>query len=399
MELGRGYKAKNGRKMMNSDSGTVLVIRIPDAQVLRIVSRSLLLAMVLAAMLFLGPIAKGFSLSSNSAVASAFEDAAASSWSINAEMLSLILRDLGEEGLFKKEGKALILSPPHGFEGVALLNNKVDVVMDSDLLTHSFLPEESYDFVFTPSFQDADFADRILKVDGIVAFPLSTNPSHDGFRKLPNYRVVYLKRYGSMVVAWRKVGLANKLVDSSPKRELCQLATEAKTKALKGLEDVLLEPPSAKSKKNLKIKYLPDLLGDSLEGYKRRVFVTVGLPEENNGAIQWFEQNYPKKTAKFGIHSLLGAPENLAAPPTDVSAWLSKHVKEEEYVVMKAEADVVEEMMKKKTMHLVDELFLECNNEWWQTGKRKNSSRAYWECLALYGRLRDQGVAVHQWWG
>ena len=22
---------------------------------------------------------------------------------------------------------------------------------------------------------------------------------------------------------------------------------------------------------------------------------------------------------------------------------------------------------------------------------------AYWECIALYGRVRDLGVAVHQW--
>jgi hypothetical protein len=66
---------------------------------------------------------------------------------------------------------------------------------------------------------------------------------------------------------------------------------------------------------------------------------------------------------------------------------------------MKAEANVVEEMMRKKTICLVDELFLQCDNEWWQTRRRKKSGRAYWECLALYGRLRDEGVAVHQWWG
>nr|AFK46323.1 unknown [Lotus japonicus] len=67
---------------------------------------------------------------------------------------------------------------------------------------------------------------------------------------------------------------------------------------------------------------------------------------------------------------------------------------------MKAEAEVVEEMIKERTIYLVDELFLECKNEWWQKkGKRKKSRKAYWECLALYGRLRDEGVAVHQWWG
>ncbi|KAK7363096.1 hypothetical protein VNO77_05225 [Canavalia gladiata] len=103
----------------------------------------------------------------------------------------------------------------------------------------------------------------------------------------------------------------------------------------------------ANSNKNFKIKYLPELSGECLEGYKRRVFIGVGLPEENTAAIEWFERNYPKKSPKFEIHSRLVAPKDLVVPHMDVSAWLYKHVKEEEYVVMKAEADEVEEMMKK----------------------------------------------------
>ncbi|KAJ1386999.1 hypothetical protein SESBI_40313 [Sesbania bispinosa] len=372
-----------GRFGLNSDA--VLVIKVPNAQVLRILSRSLFLAMALAALPLLVSFLRGSLVSGFDATASG---------SINVEVLNLVLHDLGAEGLLKKEDKALILSPPREFEGgVTLLNwnSEIDMVMD-----------ESYDFVFTPSFKDAVFADRVLKNNGIVAFPLSVNPSNGGFRKPSNYRIVYLRRYGSIFVALRKIGQANNLVDSSPKRKLLQLATEAKTGALEGLEGPLLEPPRrafAKSNKKLKIKYLPELLGDSLEGYKRRVFLGMGLPEENKAAIEWFERNYPKKGTKFQIHSLLVAPEDPLVPHTDVSAWLSEHVKEEDYVVMKAEADVVEDIMKKRTIHLVDELFLECNNEWWQKGKRKKSGRAYWECLALYGRLRDEGVAVHQWWG
>ncbi|XP_061341154.1 uncharacterized protein LOC133287539 [Gastrolobium bilobum] len=407
MELGRGYRSKMNKHHLHGggislNSDTVFVIKIPDARFLRIVSRSVFLAMALATLPFLGSILKGFSPSLGT-VDSGFD--ATASGNINAEVLNSILHDLGEEGLLKKEDKALIVSPPHGFEGVAMLNlnSEVYVAMDSDLERRSSFPDESYDFVFAPRFEDAMFADRILRINGILAFPLSSNPSNVGLRKQSNYRVVYLRRYDSIIVAMRKIGLANNLVDSSPKRKLCQFATEAKTTALKGLEDVLLEPPKqqafAKSNKNLKIKYLPEVLGDSLEGYKRRVFIGVGLPEENKGAIEWFERNYPKKSAKFEIQSLLDAPEDPVVFHTDVSDWVSKHVKEEEYVVMKAEADVVEEMMKKRTICLVDELFLECNNEWWQAGKRKKSGRAYWECVALYGKLRDEGVAVHQWWG
>ncbi|KAL2318631.1 hypothetical protein Fmac_032507 [Flemingia macrophylla] len=60
-----------------------------------------------------------------------------------------------------------------------------------------------------------------------------------------------------------------------------------RAEALKGLEDVICKPPRkalVKSRKYFSnIKYLPDLLGDSLEGYKKKVFIGVGLPEEEKG--------------------------------------------------------------------------------------------------------------------
>lgn len=140
MELVRGYKARNWEKMKHLHGGridfnfdTVLVIEIPNTQVIHTVSRFLYLAMVLLMLLFLGFILKGFSSSSHSAVFSGFGDSAFGS--TNAEILNLVLRDLGEEGLLKKEDKALIMSPLHGFEGIAHLNNEVDVIMDTDLET------------------------------------------------------------------------------------------------------------------------------------------------------------------------------------------------------------------------------------------------------------------------
>lgn len=383
---------QGGRIGLTSDA--FLVIKVPDTRFLRVVSRSLFLALFFVAFPFLGSFLKGLVVSGFDAIV---VNASTSTFvSMNVEVLNSILHDLGDEGLLKKEDKALIMSPPRGFEGGDSLlnwNSEVDVVMH----------DESYDFAFAPSFEDAVSADRVLKIDGIVAFPLSLDDSSNaGFRKQSNYKVVYLRRYDSIFVALRKIGVENNLVDSTPRKRLCQFATVAKTTALEGLEDALLEPPrqdSAKSNKNLKIKYLPELLGDSLDGYKRRLFIGVGLREENKAAVEWFERNYPKKSTKFEIHSLQVASEEPNVPQTDVSAWLSKHVKADEYVVMKAEADVVEEMMRKKTICLVDELFLQCNNQWWQTGERKKSGRAYWQCLDLYGRLRDEGVAVHQWWG
>lgn len=383
---------QGGRVGLTSDA--FLVIKVPDTRFLRIASRSLFLTLFFVSFPFLGSFLKGLVVSGFDAIV---VNASTSTFvSINVEVLNSILHDLGDEGLLKKEDKALIMSPPRGFEGGDSLlnwNSEVDVVRH----------DESYDFAFAPSFEDAVLVDPVLKIDGIVAFPLSLDDSSNaGFRKQSNYKVVYLRRYDSIFVALRKIGVENNLVDSTPRKRLCQFATVAKTTALEGLEDALLEPPrqdSAKSNKNLKIKYLPELLGDSLDGYKQRVFVGVGLRDENKAAVEWFERNYPKKSTKFEIHNLQVAPEEPNVPQTDVSAWLSKHVKADEYVVMKAEADVVEEMMRKKTICLVDELFLQCNNQWWQTGTRKKSGRAYWQCLDLYGRLRDEGVAVHQWWG
>ncbi|KAK4252779.1 hypothetical protein QN277_014324 [Acacia crassicarpa] len=410
MEMVHGFnQPKNGNKIksfhggpripLNSD--TVLVVKIPDVQILRIMSRSLFLAMSLLTLPFLGSILKGLSSSSSSSSfshSSVHPEFDPEPPSINGVLLNFLLHDLADEGLLRKDDKALVITPPNGFVDVIPFNNEVEVVLGSDLERKISIPNESYAFVFVSTSEDAEFVDRILKSDGIVALPLGTNPSN-AFKEKPNYRIVYLRTYSSIIVALKKTG-----TESSSKRKLCQLETGAKKVVLNGLEEVFLEPPKkslVKSNKYLKkIKYLPNLMGNSLEGYKKRFFIGVGLPQENKVTIEWFKKNYPK-SQHFEIHNLEVQPKDQSLPQTDVSDWLTKHVKkEQDFVVMKAEAEVVEEMIKKRTICIVDELFLECKNEWWKSGRRKkNNLRAYWECLALYGRLRDEGVAVHQWWG
>ncbi|KAL2342066.1 hypothetical protein Fmac_010006 [Flemingia macrophylla] len=361
---------------------TFLVIRIPDALVLRILSRSLFLAMVLATLPFLRTVPRGFSSTYHS------NHPVLPSGSLDVGLLNSIFRDFADEGLLRENDKVLVVNSaiPSGF------GDKIDVVVDSDFERKDLFSDESYDFVFTSGSIDAEFINRVLKIDGIVALPLGAKPLNSAFKEQTNYRVVFLKRYGFVIVALKKIGPAIRLFvdsdsDSSPRRKLLETGAEA----LKGLEDVLSEPPRkalVKSRKYFSnIKYLPDLLGDSLEGFKKRVFIGVGLPEEEKGVMQWFEKDYPKKNTQFETHSLTVATEDR-----------SKNVKKEDYVVVKTEAEVVEDMMKKRTIGLVDELFLECKNEWWQTRKRKNNETAYWECLAFYGRVRDEGVAVHQWW-
>lgn len=252
-----------------------------------------------------------------------------------------------------------------------------------------------------------------------LAFPLSGIAEQASIlREKSNYKIVYLRRYSSTIVAMRKIKIHGvdemsvALASSYAKRRLLQSATEAsKAEALQDLEEVLLEPPRkrwvSKDLKNYssKIKFLPQLLGDnSLEGFRRRVFVNVGFPEQSKDVTKWFHRNYPKMKQEFEVFELNVVPEEgtskLASTQNDISDWLKENVSDEEFVVMKAEAEAVEEMINKRTIHLVDELFLECNNQWWKVGKKKSGSRrAYWECLALYGRVKDEGVAVHQWWG
>lgn len=138
----------------------------------------------------------------------------------------------------------------------------------------------------------------------------------------------------------------------------------------------------------------------SLATYPRRVFIDIGLPEKDGGSgTEWFSKNYPTKNKNFEMYKIIemvAAAEDSSVAQIGMWDWLRKNVKEEEYVVMKAEAEVVEEIMRSNSMGLVDELFLKCKPK---QRNRRRSRRAYWECLALYGKLRDEGVAVHQWWG
>ncbi|RZC15803.1 uncharacterized protein LOC114409191 [Glycine soja] len=190
-------------------------------------------------------------------------------------------------------------------------------------------------------------------------------------------------------------------------RKLCGYTPEAKKAALQKLENVLLEPPRAASGKSpnylKRTRFLPDLMGDSLEHYPRRVFIDVGPPEKEGGSgTEWFSKNYPTRDKKFEMYNIETVTEEWSTgkEQIEMSDWVRKNVKEEEYVVMKAEAEVVKEMMKSSAIGLVDELFLECKpNRGSRISGINSNRRAYWECLALYGKLRDKGVAVHQWWG
>lgn len=289
-------------------------------------------------------------------------------------------------------------------------NGSMEVVSAKDLERQSSIPDETFSFAFVPNFPAAaKFIDRTLKLNGVVSFQLGFDQASERttFHKPPNYKIVYLRRFGeshsSTFVAMRKTR-NNGIVAGGSRRRLFGYTTEdqAKKAALENLEAVLLEPPraaSGKSRRYLKrTRYLPDLMRDSLEGYPRRVFIDVGEKGSGGGGWEsgsWFAKNYPTRDKDFEVYKVETTDEEEEVAGV-MSEWLERNVREEEYVVMKAEAEAVEEMVRSKAIRLVDELFLECKPD----HKGGTTRRiAYWECLALYGRLRDEGVAVHQWWG
>lgn len=235
---------------------------------------------------------------------------------------------------------------------------------------------------------------RILKVGGVAA----AFGSSESTLQLPdNYKVVFAHHAKAVAFAVEKTGASTSAVIARPHRKLLALPGNKK-EALAGLEGVLLEPPQKRHIiRRLRPKYLPELTGDSLEGYRRRVFIDV-TPLSGGGAASWFKKHYPRGKHEFEIVCLKVAPEAAGAHKAaeGIGDWLEGNVREEDYVVVKAGVEAAEEMLRKGSaaVRRVDELFLDCGGE-----DDVNAGRPYWQCLALYGRLRDQGVAVHQWWG
>ncbi|XP_073147147.1 uncharacterized protein [Henckelia pumila] len=404
----RGYRARicvnemSDVRKIGLNSQTLLVIKLPDSWALRILSRSLFLALVLMALPSLGYMMRTSTSNSDITTVDGFK------------ILPVLLRDLMDEGLVKKGQKGMVLGAGIGVNDKDfefLRNCGIDLVVADDGIIDA---SQVFDFIFVRSLSGFESIDRSLKEGSIVISQFGSDPS-DELHFLGNYKIVYLRRFEYTVVAMKKVGVSPNGSAFPPTRRASSVddnaSEEEKKAALNGLEDAFLEPPTrALLRKrsrfsSRKIKFLPDLLKDSLEEYPRRIFIS-----DDTSALGWFYKNYPMRDQEFEVYDMEIAGNllhkihhdhngEIMPQETGVSAWLSKNVRQKDYVVMKAEAEVVEELLKDKTISLVDELFLECKNQW-QHGKKKinGSKRAYWQCLALYGKVRDEGIAVHQWW-
>ncbi|KAJ4954916.1 hypothetical protein NE237_011699 [Protea cynaroides] len=257
-----------------------LIIKLPDSRVLKVIARSVLLALAIITSPWLGSLVIGDSTLSYNSVASEAPIHGDSS-------LPMLLRDLISEGLFKSGNKVIAYGPQ-------ILNTQdVDLISESDAKKQISIPDGTFDFVFASGFLASKFIDRSLKTSGIVAIQLS-NDASNAFHKPSNYKF--------------KTGPAE--MNAATKRRLCALSSKAKRAALNGLEDVLLEPPRASSAKQSNIylkntKYLPDLMDDSLEVYPHRIFIDVGFPDkDDNGSPIWFERNYPTRNRDFEMYKI-----------------------------------------------------------------------------------------------
>ncbi|TYH27761.1 hypothetical protein ES288_A02G094000v1 [Gossypium darwinii] len=378
---------KNG---INLQSGAQLIFKVPRSRVFKLLARFLT---VLALTLFLLPWSGIRFIVNDEPALPVYtvkpevvpEDADP----INLGSLILLYNDLNNEGILKPGNKGLLLSDDYDEESIQgnsfLTKTDMEFSSTNDFDRLMLIPDESFDFIFTENIQSTvEFIDRSLKVGGIVA--IQQLDSSLSFNKPSNYKIVYFRKLNSNLFVMKKVENARPIA-SSQRRLLGYNTSEAKRAALKKLEDVLLEPPRASSGTSRtylkRTKYLPDLLGDSLESYPRRVFIDVGLPKKDGGsATTWFVKNYPTRNLKFEMYKIETLTKDSkevqqTGAETGMSDWLRKNVKDEEYVVMKAEAEVVEDMVKSKAIRLVDELFLECKPK--GLGGRKNMSRrAYW---------------------
>ncbi|XP_027150461.1 uncharacterized protein LOC113750713 [Coffea eugenioides] len=396
-----------------------VVVRLPSSWVLKVITRALFLAFVIVSLPWLNTAIGDLTskLNNGAKVSSVADHIAVDDPNDAVGTLSVLFHDLANEGLLKMGDRALIISNGDDHEAAifntqAISDYNMDVVSCSDVERQSLIPNQTYDLVFVRDFHAAsELIERIIKKDGTVTVQLSDNPAVS-FSKPSNYKIVYLRRFNSTIIAMRKL-IKIQVVpagkhSAAARRRLLGLNTEVKKKALDNLEDVLLEPPRAASGKSnsyrKRTRFLPDLIGDSLESYSRRVFIDVGLPDKNDassGDVSWFKKNYPTKNTEFEVYKIETVnegPSREEVAQIGMSDWLRKNLKGNEYVVMKAEAEVVEELVRSKAIKLVDELFLECKHRGIKKSV-KRSRRAYWECLALYGSLRDEGIAVHQWWG
>uniref|UniRef100_A0A0D9X1L2 DUF7870 domain-containing protein n=1 Tax=Leersia perrieri TaxID=77586 RepID=A0A0D9X1L2_9ORYZ len=319
--------------------------------------------------------------------------------------LPVLLAELSDRGYLRHGSRAMFVGDAGSW--ASFLERRAVAAVSSGELR--YVADESVDAVIFDG-DSVDFlaVNRVLDAGGVAA---GFATSESILQRLPDdYKTLFAHRSSEATIAFavEKSGAAAVMTTtttaSSPavgphRRLLAFPGSNDKKDALAGLEAVLLEPPQRHHRRRiirrLRPRFLPELTGDSLGNYRRRTFIDVALHTPSPGAVAWFMKHYPKGNHEFEIVRLDAAAAATASSGGEAAAegigeWLERNVRKEDYVVVKAGVEAVEEILRKRAaVRRIDELFLDCDAA---------ARRPYWECLALYGRLRDHGVAVHQWW-
>ena len=194
-----------------------MLILLPDPRVLRVVARSVLRliarSVLLAAAILSFPCLRtmlpvGGGPTTLAAPPAAAADETDPKWVDNPFTLRMLVADLKREGLLSLELHNIFLGDP-GSRAPFLKKNNMDLM--SPGYKKLMVEDNSVDFVLAADgLRDSSFGfvDRVLKVGGIVTVRLGSDPSRS-FHLPSNYRVAYIRRFGSTIVAIKKISQGN----------------------------------------------------------------------------------------------------------------------------------------------------------------------------------------------
>ncbi|MCD7461285.1 hypothetical protein HAX54_045822 [Datura stramonium] len=377
-----------------------VIIRINHSWVLKFMARATILALVIVSLPWINTIIGYLSsrYESNNHALFKVHDEMANYNPINLEFLPIMFQDLANEGLLRMGDRSLLFSNGNEEE---IYNSQVvkdynpDLISFSDSTQQNLVPNETFDIAFAYGYpQSSNFIERALKVGGILVVPLMTSHDNhmvDEFPHPSNYKIVYVRKFDSTIVAMKKTKNNASIINSSSNtlRHLNALspnnnAEKVSTGSSSGIIKLSYD------KEHFIMTSLSDhhqhesKLARSSTDHYQHGFKLVRSSSADH-ILEYRTPNKGKKITNANKEAVLKKLEDVLLEPPRAASGRSK-------------ADVVEEMVKNKSIRLIDELFLECKHQGIKKSDKKNR-RAYWECLSLYGLLRDEGIAVHQWWG
>ncbi|KAL6635173.1 hypothetical protein ACP70R_027844 [Stipagrostis hirtigluma subsp. patula] len=177
-----------------------VVIRLPDPRALRVVARSVLLAVALLSMPWLR------------AAEAPARRRAADACGAAAAQAELLLRDLRREGLLVPGARAVVIGADGNCDAAALqpLQDEDNAMRPISLQRMLMMGDSSVDFLLDFGYFDDEadrfgFADRVLKSGGILAAPVG---SLSVFSLPQNYRVTYIHQFAEIFVGIKKTAHA-----------------------------------------------------------------------------------------------------------------------------------------------------------------------------------------------